>query len=201
MYRIRSMAAGIAVAVAATIFAAAPASAHDELLASSPNAGDALAAAPSTVSLDFSSDVLTMGAVIVIIDAEGTNWVTGEPVLDGRNVTAAVSADIPSGGYEVRWRVVSSDGHPIAGIIPFTVGDAAPLTRSTPGSAATDDPGQNTESQSTQEDDSLGRVVLIGAIGAIIALAVFALVLFLLRRRNSGAHRPTPTHPRAPEDL
>lgn len=195
MSRFRVLAAGMAVAVLAVLSAAVPASAHDELLASSPKPGEALPVAPSSVTLEFSSDVLTMGAVIVIADAEGTDWVASEPVLDGTRVTAEVQAGMPAAGYELRWRVVSSDGHPIAGIVPFTIGDGEPLTRdantgtdasSVPSDGDTVSTDSSAGHQSTQESGVI-RVVLIGAGGAVVAIALFVLVRFLLRRRDTPA--------------
>lgn len=183
MSRFRVIVAGMAVAVVAMVFAAAPASAHDELIASSPRAGESFATAPANVSLQFSDDVLSMGAVVVIADAAGVDWIAAEPVLNGTTVTAEVLPDMPVAGYELRWRVVSSDGHPISGIIPFTVGDAEPLIREATPAAAADE--QDAESQITQEDGAVWRVVLIGAGGAILAVAMFALVRFLLRRRDT----------------
>jgi hypothetical protein len=33
---------------------------------------------------------------------------------------------MPEGSYQVRWRVVSSDGHPISGSFEFAVGQKTP---------------------------------------------------------------------------
>jgi methionine-rich copper-binding protein CopC len=196
MSRFRVLAAGVAVAVFAVLSAAAPASAHDELLSSSPAPGDALTAAPESVSLQFSADVLTMGAVVVIYDAEGVDWIASEPVLAGSTVTAQVRPGMPEAGYELRWRVVSSDGHPIAGVIPFTIGDADPLARDSGDEtdAAADDTGarsSSAESQASQENGVV-RAVLVGAGGAVVAIAVFVLIRFLLRRRGAPAGTGNP---------
>ncbi len=196
MTRLRVIAAGMAVAVFAVLTAAAPASAHDELVASSPAVDDVLSTAPTEVSLQFSADVLTMGTVVVIADADGVDWAASAPVIDGNSVTVPVLPDMPAAGYELRWRVVSSDGHPISGIIPFTVGDGEPLVRDpapdATASGAAVEP-DSPESQAAQENGAL-RVVLIGAGGAILAIAALVLVRFLLRRREDPADAGTPDH-------
>ncbi|KRA26022.1 copper resistance protein CopC [Microbacterium sp. Root61] len=176
------------VAGAAAFGAAAPAAAHDELQGSSPSSEERLALAPETVTLTFSADVLAVGAAVIVVDDSGRDWVSGEPLVDQATVTAMLDPGMPVAGYEIRWRVVSSDGHPISGIIPFTVGDAAPLARTATPDASTSpvDAGTGTESQSTQENEGALRVVLIGAGGAVIAIAVFALIHFLRRRANRG---------------
>ena len=154
---------------------AAPASAHDQLVASSPSAGEALTEAPAQVSLEFGAEVLTAGAMIVIADAQGTDWVAAAAVPQGTAVTADVRAGMPDGGYELRWRVVSADGHPISGIIPFTVGDGEPLVRDAEtgtDAATTGAPAEGSaqESQASQENPAL-RTVLIGAGGAVVAIS------------------------------
>jgi methionine-rich copper-binding protein CopC len=116
---------------------ATPAAAHDQLLDSSPTEGEHLTAAPSEVTLRFSAEILTIGPAVLVVDAAGTTWTVGEPRLDGPEVVAELADDVPDGAYEVRWRVVSSDGHPIAGTIPFTVGDPdAPPVAGAPAAGA-----------------------------------------------------------------
>jgi len=84
----------------------------------------------------------------------------------------------------VRWRVVSVDGHPISGVIPFTVGDAAPLARA----AASAAPSPAAATAPTG-DAGVPRIVVIAAIGAGLALAVFLAVTLLLRRRGPRGGR------------
>jgi copper resistance protein C len=177
------------VAVVAVLVTAAPAFAHDELLSSTPTVDQRLASAPSEVTLTFSADVLDVGAAVVVADASGTDWVAEAPTLRGGSVTVTLKPDMPAAGYEVRWRVVSSDGHPIAGLIPFTVGDGTPLVRTaapdasaSSGAAPADQVAQ--ENQSTQENEDALRLVLIGIAGAAVAVFVFLLFHFL-RRRSS----------------
>jgi hypothetical protein len=188
MFRTRILVAVVAVASAVVLTTATPASAHDELLSSNPAVGEQLAAAPSVVSLSFLDEVLPMGAAVIVVDQSGHDWVSAEPVLDEATVTAELEPGMPAAGYEVRWRVVSSDGHPISGVIPFTIGDAEPLTRTpapvTAGGADTTNV-TDTQSQSTQENQAALRVLLIGAAGAAIATALFALVSFLRRRKTA----------------
>ena len=190
--RISSAAAIVALLVLAPATAA---SAHDELVSSSPAAGEQLSTAPESITLAFSAEVLTMGAAIMVVDADGTDWVASEPVVDYGEVTATLESGMPDAGYEVRWRVVSSDGHPISGVIPFTVGDAAPLVAESaapaqsqaaepgaaePGAAEPGNPEE--EEQGTTAEGGVPRALLVGGAAAIIAGAVFALVSVIRRR-------------------
>ena len=182
MHRPRVVAAGIVVAAVAVLAAVVPASAHDDLLSSSPSAGERLPTAPDEISLRFSADVMDVGAEVIVADADGTDWVAADPLLASDAVTVPLQGGMPVAGYEVRWRVVSSDGHPISGVIPFTVGDAAALERVAVSAAPTPDAAAASETGA-----EIPRVLVIGAIGAGIALAVFAVVSLLRRRAGRDA--------------
>ncbi|WP_217180640.1 copper resistance CopC family protein [Streptomyces sp. AC495_CC817] len=191
MSPVRRIAAGALVAAVVILATAAPASAHDELIQSDPGVDDRLAAPPESVSLTFSADLLTLGdtttgAVIVIADSEGRDWSEGAAVVNGRTATAAVKPGMPEAGYQVRWQVVSSDGHPISGIVPFTIGDAEPLQlQSRPDGEAATTP--ETAGQTASEADGALRLLLVGAGGAAVAAAVLLLIRFLRRPRTAPA--------------
>lgn len=196
MSPVRRFAAGAVLAAVAILATAAPATAHDRLLESSPADGEQLDTAPPSVTMTFSGALLvldesTAGAVVLVVDAEGEDWATGEVEVRGRNVTAALLPDMPDGGYQVRWQVVSEDGHPIAGVIPFAIGDATPL-ESTANPEETSSAPEDAETASDQNADRTGdpvRVLLVGGAGAALAVTAFAL-LPILRRRRAAAVPP-----------
>lgn len=196
MSPVRRFAAGAVLAAVAILATAAPATAHDQLLESDPGDGEHLDAAPSSVTMTFSGELLvldesTAGAVVLVVDAEGEDWATGEVEVRGRNVTAALRTDLPDGGYQVRWQVVSEDGHPIAGVIPFAVGDAVPLESTQnpePTSSAPDDSSTASDQNADETGDPI-RVLLVGGAGAALAVAAFS-VLLILRRRRAAAVAP-----------
>lgn len=166
---------------------AAPASAHDQLLASTPVDGAALDASPTEVTLQYSDSVLTIGAIVLLVDQDEHNWITGEPILDGSDVTARIDDTLPTGAYEIRWRVVSADGHPISGLIPFTVGDAAPAERAPATSTPSPSAAATSDTAGPADDISALRPVLIGIGGAAIAvLAFWAFTAWRKRRPSVG---------------
>ncbi|WPF83485.1 copper resistance protein CopC [Sanguibacter sp. 4.1] len=186
--------------------AAQPAAAHDQLLDSSPGVGERLDVAPTEVTLRFSDEILAIGPAVIVADDAGTTWTVGDPVLDGPDVVTELADDVPDGSYEVRWRVVSSDGHPITGVIPFSVGDAAPASGSETGSAAPADPsdssdaepaagsaGEQPEVAVSAADPEAGpgwvRPVVVGVLGALAASLVFWVAV-----------RPSRRHPSPPDD-
>ncbi|GAA4372452.1 copper resistance CopC family protein [Agromyces bauzanensis] len=181
--RLRATLLAGAVLAAAAIGLAdtAPASAHDDLLGSSPEDGQVLDAAPAAIELEYSNDIIEMGTAIVVVDAAGEELETGEPVIAGRTVTATLPADVADGEYQARWRAVSADGHPIEGTIDFGVGAGA-----TGEYAAQADDGEHADETAAASDT--GPTVGIIA-GAAAALAVIALIvaLFVRNRRRGDA--------------
>jgi len=171
---------------------AAPASAHDQLLASTPADGAALDGSPTEVTLRYSDSVLTIGAIVLLVDQDEHNWITGDPILDGSDVTARVDGTLPTGTYEIRWRVVSADGHPISGLIPFTVGDAAPAERTPATSTPSAGAAISADAASPAEDASVLRPVLIRIGGAAIAVLAFWTFTVWRERRPSAASGTRP---------
>lgn len=155
------------------------ASAHDQLLSSTPVPGQHLATAPSQVQMRYSDDIVTIGALVVVTDAAGANHAAPTPALDGSTVTVDLDRPLSDGVYEVRWRVVSGDGHPISGVIPFTVGDAAPSPSTT--STASASPPAGSAASAETGGSVLGPVV----VGALVVGGGVGLLLLLSRRRRT----------------
>ncbi|PPG01687.1 copper resistance protein CopC [Rathayibacter sp. AY2B7] len=165
---------------------AGPVQAHDQLISSTPGSGEHFTNSPAEVTLTYSEDVLTIGALVLVTDMDGIDHVSGPVELTDSTVTAPLEAALPGGSYDLKWRVVSADGHPIAGVVPFTVGDgasaqAAAAAESTP----TVEPTVVAAASSQAPPDVL-RPVLIGLTGAVLAVAAF---LLITRRRG----RPSTT--------
>ncbi|MER6506419.1 copper resistance protein CopC [Nonomuraea sp. NPDC001636] len=117
--------AGVAVGGAVLLLlAAAPAAlAHDRLKSSSPADGAKLAQVES-IELEFTSRMTL--PTLVLDGPAGENLPLGKPRAQGVTVKAEPAAPLEPGRYRLAWRVVSSDGHPIAGELRFTV--TAPAT-------------------------------------------------------------------------
>ena len=206
MSPVRRITVGLVVAAVAVLAIAAPASAHDSLVHSTPGADEALAAPPESIVLTFSGELLvlgdsTLGAVVIVIDEDGRDWATGEVEVEGNTVTAAVDSGMPDAGYQVRWQVVSEDGHPISGIVPFTIGDAAPLASSSASASAnaganadddavsdaSTDGDDSAQGQTSTDSGGIPRVLLIGGGGAVLAALAFVLYRTLRRPRTASA--------------
>ncbi|MFI6292622.1 copper resistance protein CopC [Nonomuraea sp. NPDC050790] len=109
------------------LFLPTAALAHDALKSSSPDK-NAKVKALEEIELEFTARVRM--PVVVLRDGGDKPVPLGKPVADGKIVTTEVPEALAAGRYVIGWRVVSSDGHPIQGEIPFTV--TAPPTSPTP---------------------------------------------------------------------
>ena len=119
----RRLRGGAAVAVIGVAFAAAPAaaSAHAELLRTSPRKNATVSDSLRAVRLTFSQQIL--GGSVRVIDPRDRNVATSSG-RDPRNVTrlrAVLSRSLRSGRYMVRWTVRAADGHTQRGSYRFRI--------------------------------------------------------------------------------
>ena len=120
----RGILAGLLAAVFGLLLAS-PASAHAELVASTPGNGARLAQAPAEVQMRFTEAVNLIPGGIRLVDEAGASVRTSEPAVAGHTLTWRMPTDLAQGSYVVSWRVVSSDGHPVAGAFSFGIGAPA----------------------------------------------------------------------------
>ncbi|MEY4990043.1 MAG: hypothetical protein RIS08_269 [Actinomycetota bacterium] len=100
-----------------------PANAHDQLVDQVPKPNSVVEAGRVLISLDFNNDLLNLsgsGAEILVTGPEGNLINKGCGVVEGKNARLEIELDQP-GEYQVAWRVVSSDGHPITDSFSFTL--------------------------------------------------------------------------------
>ncbi|KDA04548.1 copper resistance protein CopC [Microbacterium sp. CH12i] len=104
-----------------------PAAAHDDLVSSYPQAEATIDGSPAEITLTFTADLTNMesASVIEVIDAGGTNVAIDAPQVSAASITQHLAPDATAGVFTVRWKVVSSDGHPISGEYLYTVEDTA----------------------------------------------------------------------------
>jgi hypothetical protein len=100
-------------------------------------------------------------------------------VLSGSKVSIPLRDGMPDGDYQLGWRVVSSDGHPIEGTLKFSVAAGSPAA-----TTAADGAG-NASTAAGQEagPSNLGLFVALGA-GALAIAA--GLAAFVISKRGGG---------------
>lgn len=180
---------------ALSVFAFAPASAHDQLVSSNPEDGSTVDQQPEWIAMTFSGEIQEVGSEVKVV-IDGKNVSAGELTADGKKVSVALPDNLKPGDYKVTWRVVSSDGHPISGDFDFTIADAEGAGGSVEqssqaglGGGVVDEPGKDTEErgeigESTGSDSGMSTpmIVLLGVGG----LAIIVIVVLLMRRKAQG---------------
>ncbi|MFI6530917.1 copper resistance protein CopC [Nonomuraea sp. NPDC050547] len=178
----RSPLAALAALLAALILlgTASPALAHDALRTSDPAKGSTVKSVDQ-VKLEFTAKVRMP---FVIVRGDGGEFHEGKPELDGKVVSQVLKGALQDGKYTIAYRVVSSDGHPIEGEIPFTVkGAPKPETSATPAestSAAAPSPSPSEQVQtpdqtpaSAEQDQPAGFPIwLIIVVGALVGIGI-----------------------------
>ncbi|MEZ0578660.1 copper resistance protein CopC [Nocardioides sp. MH1] len=167
MSNVRRALAAVILAGTLLVLATAPASAHASLVSTDPADGQVLQQAPEEVTLTFDEPVRVVDDGVEVYDA------TGEPLgVDAAARDEAVTADLPSdladGSYVVVWRVISDDGHPVAGSLTFHIGAPSPSVRPPHEPSVTDDATMRSVVGSVQ---ALSYVSLLVAGGLTIFLS------------------------------
>jgi methionine-rich copper-binding protein CopC len=102
-----------------------PASAHTDLVSTSPAADSDVLAAQDTISLTFSEPPLVDGAAIVVMNSSGDILDSPAPSLEGASLSIPWPADLTTGKTTIQWRATAQDGHVESGEFVFNYTAAA----------------------------------------------------------------------------
>lgn len=165
----------------ALLLGAGPASAHTRLVQSDPADGTSVATPPARVSLTFNETMQPGFSTVTLVGPDGAQYQSGDVTVDGSTVAVAAKPLGPAGRYEIGYRVISDDGHPVTGSVAFTLTapgpaaaaatSAAPATTAPPAPV----PAANAAPPPSESGGTpvwpwiAGAVVLVGA-GVIAAL-------------------------------
>lgn len=164
-----------------SVVGAPAAAAHDTIESSNPADGATVATVPASVTLTFDEQPQDFSPVIQVTGPDGVDWADGTPTVSGTDVSVPVKAGAPAGAYQVAYRIVSSDGHPVTGELTFTAEAAA----ATPSSA----PSASTSASSTPTSSSApaSSSVATSTPGSSAAASSAALVSPAANATDSGS--------------
>lgn len=184
--------------LAACTWWASPASAHSGLIDSTPAEGAVLTAAPRTIELEFNDDISDISPAVILRNGEDDVISREAPRIERTTVSSDVPDGLADGDYSVVWRVVSADGHPIQGVIPFSIDTAEPAGE--PGEATAsapqpdDTPAASQATQPTASTASTSGVPWLPlTIAAVVAIAFVGGAMALRRTRRD--HTPNQENP------
>lgn len=101
------------------------ASAHTDLVSTSPAADSDVNASQETISITFAEPTLVDGAAIVVVDSSGTTLDSPAPVQDGATLSIPWPAGLVPGIVTVQWRATGADGHVLSDEFTFNYTAAA----------------------------------------------------------------------------
>jgi copper transport protein len=113
--------------LASVVGSAAPAAAHAELVGTDPAQGAVLERMPDVVRLTFNEHVRQVADGIHVFAPDGGELASTATTRD-EDLLVTIEDEVAAGTVTVAWRVVSEDGHPVAGSLTFSIG--APSTGS-----------------------------------------------------------------------
>jgi methionine-rich copper-binding protein CopC len=186
-----------ALCVAAVLLTAVPASAHSQLVSSTPAADEVLSTLPAQFSVTMNEDLLDLagdgtGFGLEVTGPDGRYY--GDGCLTITGPTLAIGASIGGSGlYTVVYQVVSEDGHPVSNQFTFMWDGVA----TGPGSAKAPRCGETVTTfaptptatptpQATAEPVVSNGVpvwgIVVGIVGVLALVAI--IVLAVLRQRR-----------------
>lgn len=162
-------------------FAPSPASAHTGLTGSTPSNGARLASRPTELKFTFDQTLQPVPGwdAVVVTGPDGARWPVHSVQIHGKTLTATCGHLGPAGAYSVSYRVISGDGHPVAGHIEVAIGRG---DTGSPVMLALGLPGSGVPAWAWLTE---------------LALAAFLVVQACLRRR-AGEPAAVPSHPGRP---
>lgn len=178
------------------------ASAHDTLTSSNPAAGESLEQAPEALELTYSDEVLNLSPAVRLTTSAGEEIFTETPTVSGNTATIDLPP-LPADDYQVLWRVVSSDGHPIEGTVDFTVTVGAETTASAAADSGAEEPTESEEptagtdepsteataaeqADAPQSEGGLPLGMLLGGVALLLLLAAIGAIIVRMRRSSGN---------------
>ncbi len=201
---------GLAVALAVGI--ATPAAAHNSIVSSTPEEGEALTVLPDQWQITTNENLLDLdgegaGFALLVSDDQGQFYGDGCVVVQEASMLmpAALGAD---GSYTVTYQLISTDGHTLSGELPFSwqapadfephVGLAEPPICGETASAPAPEPTESTQPEPSPEttvdaepvepvSDEMSPLIAVVIFMVVLAIAaVVTATILRARSRNSG---------------
>ena len=100
------------------------ASAHAQLTTSVPLNNQVVKTLPKLLWIEFDGDLMTFGDKnpneVKVLDTKLKRVDIGGTIVGGARISTRLKSGLPQGRYQVRYRIVSEDGHPVEGNYFFT---------------------------------------------------------------------------------
>jgi len=153
------------------------ASAHTKLVSSNPSNGQVITEPMKQITLEFEEALEQLGTIKLY--KAGTATAVTNVSIKGNKLIADLPNGIENGDYKIEWKVVSEDGHPVTGQIPFKVQLKQAETKTTDKAVKDQTPTKEKQKEATPKKEKSKYLIPLIAIGLFgIALMVGGVVLW-----------------------
>jgi methionine-rich copper-binding protein CopC len=104
-----------------SLISAGPALAHDKLVGSDPADASSIDILPAVVTLHFEEPPGTGFSSLVVLSPSGRNIGADVSTISGSDMSIRVTKTTEAGLYTIEFHIVSDDGHPVGGVLHFTL--------------------------------------------------------------------------------
>ncbi|WP_428910012.1 copper resistance CopC family protein [Niallia sp. Krafla_26] len=161
--------------------------AHTALKESSPEDGEVLTETIQQMTLRFTTKI-EQTSTIEVTDTNGQRVGLGNLIIEGNEIGATLLQPLGNGVYNVTWKIIGADGHPIEGEFTFTV-DAS--VAETPTEDKVEEPVKDkeevveTENKTKQVDQWNGLPShIMPSITGVLLLILIGSLVWLMRREK-----------------
>ncbi|MES9682872.1 hypothetical protein CN514_10775 [Bacillus sp. AFS001701] len=153
------------------------ASAHTKLVSSNPSNGQVITEPMKQITLEFEEALEQLGTIKLY--KAGTATAVTNVSIKSNKLIADLPNGIENGDYKIEWKVVSEDGHPVTGQIPFKVQLKQAETKTTDKAVKDQTPTKEKQKEATPKKEKSKYLIPLIAIGLFgIALMVGGVVLW-----------------------
>ncbi len=153
------------------------ASAHTKLVSSNPSNGQLITEPIKQITLEFEEALEQLGTIKLY--KAGTATAVTNVSIKGTKLIADLPNGLENGDYKIEWKVVSEDGHPVTGQIPFKVQLKQAETKTTDKAVKDQTPAKEKQKEATPKKERSKYLIPLIAIGLFgIALMVGGVVLW-----------------------
>ena len=171
-----------------------PALAHTGLESSSPQDGDVINEELQQVTLTFESKI-EQGSTLELQNSNGEALPVENISLTENQMVGNLSRPLENGEYQVNWKIIGADGHPIEGDFSFSIN--VPVTEAPAGEQVkTQEETQSQPKAEKKEVDTVNKAkdeqiqqnkmpsyVIPTIIGVLIVIVVGSFLLILKRKK------------------
>ncbi|MFC3883875.1 copper resistance CopC/CopD family protein [Bacillus songklensis] len=154
--------------------------AHAYIVKSTPGENQTLSEPPSVVRIQFNEFIQPGFYSLAVMDASGNRVDLNNARINKENhaiLEAGIKDNLPNGTYSMQWKIISSDGHPVQGMIPFSIGQAG---------KESNDLQAKTSSYFPKADIIINRWLLYTGFALYIGVILFNLFIYPLKSQESS---------------